>query len=209
MWGNSYLPFPKTLLFSVFNLLLWASLFNFDVSVAIYCCIFAIFMVDTYMRISSIQKTIGCLGRTEQINLWSKACVKNRFSFNFSTLSIYWQRFGKKSRMKSKWVFLFSMLILLKQKEWQWQGMVWMLKKNPLSFKILENSWKWVFFTELPNSLLVWITVYISGVPLSSGIWLPTSTTFHFVCLFCKIILCSYVSIELCFCICFLYHWHI
>lgn len=51
----------------------WASLFNFHASIAIYCCIFVIFMVDTYMRISSVQK-VDCLEKAEQKVLEQGLC---------------------------------------------------------------------------------------------------------------------------------------
>lgn len=88
----------KLCCFGVLTSWFWASLFNFDVSAAIYCCIFVIFIIDTYIRISSIQKTVVCLGKAEQINLWSKACVKNSFFFNSS--KVYTNRDLKKKKKK-------------------------------------------------------------------------------------------------------------
>lgn len=82
--------------FGLCLILLW-SLLNFEVSIAIHCCIFVTYMVSTCLRIRSTQKTFGHLGKSEQINLWSKACIKSRFSFNFSISS---RDFGKKRRLR-------------------------------------------------------------------------------------------------------------
>lgn len=158
----------------------WSSLFNFEASIAMHCFPFVTFVVNTYMRISNIQKNIGWFGKVEEISLWSKAHFKNSFSSTFPS-QVYTNRELEKNEWRVKEFFLFSILILLKQKGWQCQDMVQMLKNNPLNAEIqfsLQNCLSHCSFGLL----------CISEVPLFSGIWLPTSTTFCFVCLFYEII---------------------
>lgn len=59
-------------------------------------------MVSRCLRNRSTQKTFCHLGKSEHINLWSKACIKNRFSFNFSILSRGFSKFFEKRTKNQK-----------------------------------------------------------------------------------------------------------
>lgn len=70
--------------------------------------------------------------------------------------------------------------------------MVLMLKRNPFSLKVQENSCKSVFFTELPYSLLVWIIVVYVRAPVFC--WYLIAKFYHF--LFCVCVLCEIICVH-------------